>query len=108
MPTPTAHTPLSESEVRAIAKLARLAPTDAQIHSLRTELGDMLAMAAALTHADLQGVDPMTSPVESTNRLREDTPGPTLTPDQVTRLAPDTHPDHSLRVPPILSDASGA
>jgi len=99
---------LTEAEVRTIAHLARLSPSDGEVESLRTELSDMLAMAAALTDADLEDVDPMTSPVEATNRLREDEPGESLTPGQVERLAPETDADGSIRVPRVLGDNAGA
>ena len=99
---------LTEAEVRTIAKLARLSPSDAEVESLRTELSDMLAMAATLADADLEGVDPMTSPVEAINRLREDEPTETLTPSEVERLAPETDADGSIRVPRVLGDSAGA
>ncbi len=99
---------LTEAEVRTIARLANLSPSDGEVESLRTELSDMLAMAAALTDADLEDVDPMTSPVEAINRLREDEPGETLTPGQVERLAPETDADGSIRVPRVLGDNGGA
>ncbi|MCA9272512.1 MAG: Asp-tRNA(Asn)/Glu-tRNA(Gln) amidotransferase subunit GatC [Phycisphaerales bacterium] len=99
---------LSEAEVRTIAHLARLAPSDAEVESLRTELSDMLAMAATLADADLEGADPMTSPVEAINRLRDDEPTPTLTPGEVEHLAPDTAADGSIRVPRVLGDSAGA
>lgn len=99
---------LTEAEVRAIAHLARLAPSDTEVESLRTELSDMLAMAASLADADLEGAEPMTSPVEAVNRLRDDEPTQTLTPGQVERLAPDTDHDGSIRVPRVLGDSGGA
>ncbi len=99
---------LTEAEVRTIAQLARLAPSDQQIGSLRTELSGMLAMAASLTQADLDDIEPMTSAVEAINRLRGDEPGDTLAPGEIERLAPDTAPDGSIRVPRVLGDSAGA
>lgn len=99
---------LLADEVRKIAHLARLAPSAEQVESLRTELSDMLAMAASLTSADLDEVEPMTSAVEAINRLADDEPGDTLTPADIERLAPDTDPDGSIRVPRVLGDSAGA
>lgn len=109
MSTGKRHTePLSEAEVRRLAHLARLAPARAEIESLRTDLANLLAMAHALTEADLEGAEPMTTPVEAVNRLREDEPGETLPASAIERLAPETHDDGSIRVPPVLGDGGGA
>lgn len=99
---------LSADEVRKIAHLARLAPSDEQVESLRTELSDLLAMAASLASADLDDVEPMTSAVEAINRLANDEPGSTLTQADIERLAPETDPDGSIRVPRVLGDSGGA
>lgn len=96
-------TPLTRDEVLKIADLANLCPTDEEIERLRHDLAAMLEMASKLKDADLEGVEPMTSPVETVNRLAEDTPGQTFTQDDVTRLAPDTQ-DGCIRVPKVLGE----
>jgi aspartyl-tRNA(Asn)/glutamyl-tRNA(Gln) amidotransferase subunit C len=96
-------TPLSADEVRTIASMAKLAPSDEQIESLRTELASMMALSSKLTDADLADVEPMTSPVVSSNRLDDDEPGQTLSAEQVAKLAPDSK-DGSIRVPKVLDN----
>lgn len=93
--------PLSADEVRTIAQMAKLSPSDNQIESLRTELASMMALSSKLKDADLSDVEPMTSPVESSNRLAEDEPGRTFSAEQVAKLAPDSK-DGSIRVPKVL------
>ena len=94
---------LSSDEVRKIASLAKLDPSDEQVESLRTELASMLELSSKLKDADLEGVEPMTSPVEGVNRLADDTPGETFSVDQVEKLAPDSQ-DGSIRVPKVLGE----
>jgi len=98
---------LSADEVRKIASLAKLDPSDEQVESLRTELASMLELSSNLKDADLEGVEPMASPIEGANRLAEDIPGATFNVEQVEKLAPDAH-DGSIRVPKVLGDDAGA
>ncbi|PHQ78644.1 MAG: Asp-tRNA(Asn)/Glu-tRNA(Gln) amidotransferase GatCAB subunit C [Phycisphaera sp.] len=94
-------TPLTTDQVREIAALAKLNPDEAQIETLRTELAAMLELSSTLKDADLDGAQPMTSPVESFNRLADDEPGQTMTAEQVAKLAPDSK-DGFIRVPKVL------
>jgi aspartyl-tRNA(Asn)/glutamyl-tRNA(Gln) amidotransferase subunit C len=83
--------------------MAKLAPSDDQIESLRTELASMMTLSSKLTDADLADVEPLTSPVVSSNRLDDDEPGQTLSAEQVAKLAPDSK-DGSIRVPKVLDN----
>lgn len=94
---------LSSEEVRKIASLAKLDPSDEQVESLRTELASMLELYSKLKDADLEGIEPMASPVEGVNRLAEDVPGETFSAEQVEQLAPDSQ-DGSIRVPKVLGE----
>lgn len=96
-------TPLSADEVRIIASMAKLAPSDEQIESLRTELASMMALSSTLKDADVADVEPLSSPVEAFNRLADDEPGQTLTAEEVAKLAPDSK-DGSIRVPKVLDN----
>lgn len=97
---------LTDAEVRKIATLARLALTDEQVAAYRESLGAVLGYMQILKRLDLAGVEPMTHPTDATNRLDDDTPGPTLTTEQFMQIAPATMPPF-LKVPKVLGgDAS--
>lgn len=69
---------LPADEVRAIAHLARLALTDAEVEALRGELAAILDHVAALAEVDTTGVEPMTHATPMTLRLRDDVVEPPL------------------------------
>ncbi len=80
---------LSESAVRDLASLSRLAPSDEQVERLRRDLCAVLGHAECLARAPLEDVEPMARPVDETNRLDADEPGTTLAPETLERIAPD-------------------
>lgn len=79
---------LSESDVRVLADLSRLSPSDEQIQRLRTDLCAVLGHAACLEQAPLDGVQPMARPVDETNKLDDDVPGETLDRSVLDGIAP--------------------
>ena len=58
--------------VRHIAKLARIAASDAEIDALVPELNNILGWVEQLQEVDVSGVEPMTAVIPNTLRLRED------------------------------------
>lgn len=58
--------------VRHIAKLARIAVTDAEADALVPELNNILGWIEQLGEVDVSGVEPMTAVIPNTLRLRED------------------------------------
>ena len=58
--------------VRHIAKLARLAVTDAEVEALVPELNNILGWIEQLQEVNVSGVEPMTAVIPNTLRLRED------------------------------------
>ena len=58
--------------VRHIAKLARIAVTDAEAEALAPELNNILGWVEQLQEVDVEGVEPMTAVIPNTLRLRED------------------------------------
>ena len=58
--------------VRHIAKLARIAVTDAEVDSLVPELNNILGWIEQLQEVDVSGVEPMTAVIPNTLRLRAD------------------------------------
>lgn len=64
--------PLTDQEVRHIAKLARIELAESQIERTRTELGSMLGLIEQLQSIDTAGVEPMAHATDLTLRLRDD------------------------------------
>jgi aspartyl-tRNA(Asn)/glutamyl-tRNA(Gln) amidotransferase subunit C len=58
--------------VRHIAKLARIAASDAEIEALVPELNNILGWVEQLQEVDVSGIEPMTAVIPNTLRLRED------------------------------------
>ncbi len=63
---------LEPDEVRRIARLARLALTDADLAAMQQELAGILGLVAQLRAVDTAGVEPMAHAQDVTLRLRED------------------------------------
>jgi aspartyl-tRNA(Asn)/glutamyl-tRNA(Gln) amidotransferase subunit C len=58
--------------VRHIARLARIAVTDAEVEALAPELSNILGWVEQLQEVDVSGVEPMTAVIPNALRLRED------------------------------------
>lgn len=58
--------------VKRVAKLSHIAVTDAEAENLKGELNAILGFVEQLDEVDVSGVEPMTSAVETTMRLRAD------------------------------------
>ena len=58
--------------VRHIAKLARIAMSDAEVEALVPELNNILGWVEQLQEVDVAGVEPMTAVIPNTLRLRDD------------------------------------
>lgn len=63
---------VDEKTVRHIAKLARIAVSDAEVASLAPELSNILGWIEQLGEVDVAGVEPMTAVIPNTLRLRDD------------------------------------
>ena len=58
--------------VRHIARLARIAMSDAEVEALVPELNNILGWIEQLQEVDVEGVEPMTAVIPNTLRLRDD------------------------------------
>lgn len=58
--------------VKRVARLSRIAVTDSEAEHLKGELNSILGFVEQLDEVDVSGVEPMTSAVETTIRLRAD------------------------------------
>ena len=63
---------VDEATVRHIARLARIAVSEAEVHSLAPELNNILGWVEQLQEVDVEGVEPMTAVIPNTLRLRDD------------------------------------
>ena len=90
-------------EVEQVARLARLALSDAEKERMRRELDGILAYIDKLRALDVDGVEPTSHAVPLTNIMRDDEPRPSLPRDEMLANAPDPHGDF-FRVPKIIEE----
>jgi aspartyl-tRNA(Asn)/glutamyl-tRNA(Gln) amidotransferase subunit C len=100
---------LTPQDVRKVARLARLAITDEQAEQYRASLAAVLTYMDRLRELNLDGVEPMAHPTDSTNRLRDDTPGPTLPTSAFMQIAPPgAAMPPFITVPKVIGEGGGA
>ena len=63
---------VTETEVRHVAKLARLALSDAEIDKMVPELNNILGWVEQLGEVDTDGIEPLTAVIDIPTRLRDD------------------------------------
>ena len=99
------HPPTGEALVKQIARLARLELSPEEIQTFAPQLGDILKYVEQLQSLDVQGVDPMTHPIELETPLREDivraSPVDEDGEPKVLASAPETL-HGGFKVPPVL------
>lgn len=66
---------VDSATVAKIAKLARIAVSDAEIEAMVPELNNILGWVEQLGEVDVTGVEPMTAVIPNMLRLREDVIG---------------------------------
>ena len=81
---------LENDDVRRLARLARLAVSDAEVERARGQLGAVFALIEQLRAVDTAGVEPMTHAQEMALRLR---------PDDITE--PDRRQDYQQVAPRV-------
>jgi aspartyl-tRNA(Asn)/glutamyl-tRNA(Gln) amidotransferase subunit C len=90
-------------EVEQVARLARLALSDAEKERMRRELDGILSYIDKLRALDTEGVPPTSHAVPMTNVMREDEPVPSLPQPDMLANAPDRSGDF-FRVPKIIEE----
>jgi aspartyl-tRNA(Asn)/glutamyl-tRNA(Gln) amidotransferase subunit C len=91
---------ISRDEVLHVARLARLALTDAEVGRLTNELGAILDAVSIVGELDLADVPPTSHPLDLVNVWDEDEPRASLSLDEVFANAPERDGD-LFRVPPV-------
>ena len=92
---------VDQATVRRIARLARIRISDNEVPKLEGELNHILGWVEMMDEVDTDNVEPMTSVVENTMRLREDVVSDGGYPEQVTGNAPATD-ENFFMVPKVV------
>jgi aspartyl-tRNA(Asn)/glutamyl-tRNA(Gln) amidotransferase subunit C len=94
---------ISREDVEHVARLARLALSDAESERMREQLSGILAYIDTLRALDTAGVEPTSHAVPLVNVMRDDEPRACLSQDEALANAPDRS-DVFFRVPRIIED----
>ena len=94
---------ISREDVVHVARLARLALTDAELETIREQLNAILSHIDALRAVDTSGVEPTSHAVPQFNVMRDDEPRPCFPVEEMLANAPDRVGDF-FRVPRIIEE----
>jgi aspartyl-tRNA(Asn)/glutamyl-tRNA(Gln) amidotransferase subunit C len=94
---------ISRDEVAHLARLARLAVTDAELDTFAGQLDVILESVASVSEVAAEDIPPTSHSVPLTNVFRDDEPRPGLTQQQALAGAPAAD-DGRFRVPRILEE----
>jgi len=94
---------ISRDEVAHLARLARLALTDAELDSFAGQLDAILGYVSQIQSVDVSGVEPTDNPLKAVNVMRPDVVEPSLPREQVLADAPEAV-DGRFAVPRILGE----
>lgn len=92
---------INEATVRKIAHLARLKITDEEAKALEGELSAILTWVGELDEVETDGVEPMTSAVETVMKQREDEVTDGGYAERITKNAPLSE-DNFFLVPKVV------
>ncbi|MBW8035085.1 MAG: Asp-tRNA(Asn)/Glu-tRNA(Gln) amidotransferase subunit GatC [Planctomycetes bacterium] len=98
---------IDETQVRKVAKLARLELTDSEVGQFSGELSAIIEYIEKLNELDVEDVEPLAHCLPIHNVFRDDVVKPSLDNEQAIANAPDRH-DGYFKVPKVLDDTSGA
>lgn len=98
---------ISREDVRKVALLSRLRIEEDQLDVYAAKLASVLGYVERLQELDLEGVEPLTNPLDATNRLDEDLPRKGLSTESLMKMAPRATPPF-VAVPKVLGDGGGA
>jgi len=93
--------PVDKNTVRRVAKLARIAFPEERLEPMADELNRILAWVEQLNEVDTSKVEPMTSVVKMSLKMREDVVSDGGQPEAVIKNAP-LGEDHYFAVPKVV------
>jgi aspartyl-tRNA(Asn)/glutamyl-tRNA(Gln) amidotransferase subunit C len=91
---------ISREDVLHVAALARLRIPEAEVETVRAELGAILEAVGKVSELDLADVPPTSHPLDLVNRWAEDEPRPSLSREEALANAPDPA-GGAFRVPAV-------
>ena len=92
---------IERHEIEKLATLARIAIDDSTINQVSERLGSVLELVDQLQAVDTSGVDPMSHPMQATQRLRDDEVNELNQREALQSTAPDTE-DGLFLVPKVI------
>jgi aspartyl-tRNA(Asn)/glutamyl-tRNA(Gln) amidotransferase subunit C len=95
--------PITRDEVAHLARLSRLALSDAELDHFAGQLDQIITSVARVQEVAAEGIPPMTHAVPVVNVLRDDVEVPCLSPALVLSQAPAAEQGR-FRVPRILAE----
>ena len=98
---------IDESQVRHVAKLARLELSDDEVEKFSGQLSAILEYIEKLNELDTESVEPLAHCLAIHNVFREDQAKESLDADSALANAPERE-GQFFKVPKILDDSSGA
>jgi aspartyl-tRNA(Asn)/glutamyl-tRNA(Gln) amidotransferase subunit C len=94
---------LTLTEVEHVARLARMRLSTEELERMRIQLSAVLDYVNTLQEVDVTGVEPTAQVTGLTSLMRDDTPHPALSREQVLANAPDQR-DGMFRVRAIFDE----
>ena len=98
---------LSREEVARIARLSRIAMTEAELETFSEQLSRIVDYFDKLKALDTEGVEPLSHALPVANVFREDEPARSLPPEAALAGAPDKS-GTSFKLPRVLDEGSSA
>jgi aspartyl-tRNA(Asn)/glutamyl-tRNA(Gln) amidotransferase subunit C len=95
--------PLTRDEVAHLARLARIALSDAELDHLAPQLDEILTAVTQVQEVAAEGIPPTSHATGVTNVYRDDVPVQCLTPEQALDQAPAVE-QQRFKVPRILGE----
>jgi len=98
---------IDQSEVKKVAKLARLDLTEKEVEEFTSQLSAILDYVAKMNELDTENVEPLAHCLPISNVFRQDIVKPSLGTEKTLANAPERD-NEFFKVPKILDDTSGA
>ena len=96
---------MTPEDVRKVATLSRLRLDDSELEHVTAQFNQIVEYVAKLNEVDTTGVEPMSSVLDVANVLRDDEPGPLLTPAEALSNAPKKT-EGFFSVPKVIGDVA--
>lgn len=92
---------INEKDVAKVAELARMKLNENEIKMYATQLSSILDAFEKLSKVDTAGVEPMVTPIDITQPMRDDEREEHFSVDELMKSAPD-RAGNLYRVPPVV------